>query len=432
MAVNLTAEQRNNAAIIADVGRKMGASQRDIATAIATAMQESSLRNLKYGDRDSQGLFQQRPSQGWGTVAQVTNPQYAATKFYQKLFTIKNRGSMSLTQAAQAVQVSAFPNAYAQWEGMANSLAGVKGGTMQVSNAGGGTTLAPSTSLDAKQLAQRYGYSMVFFNGNKELSGLIGQAVTGQWTPEEFGARLRNTKWYKTYSSSYREWYALEHTDGATAIARKSATITQLQAQANKLGIKIDSKRLTDMAWRVNAYGWTPDQVNVALAAEMHYDPKQGLVGDTAAMESAIKQQAAAYGITLSAQDTYGYVQKIVAGRMTQDGVVEYLKKMAKSKYPGIADDIEKGMTVMDYAAPYIQSQARLLEIEPADVHLDDPLLAKALQFRDPKTGAAGAPMSLFDYETSIKSDPRWMKTKNARDDLMTGAHKVLTDWGLA
>ena len=110
----LSPEQVGNAAAIYSIGRQMGMSSRDIQIALITAMQESGLRNLNYGDRDSLGLFQQRPSQGWGTREQVTNVRYATTKFFTELKKVSNRGSMSMTQAAQAVQRSAYPDAYAK------------------------------------------------------------------------------------------------------------------------------------------------------------------------------------------------------------------------------------------------------------------------------------------------------------------------------
>jgi hypothetical protein len=102
----------------------MGASQRDLVIGLMTAYQESRLRNLNYGDRDSLGLFQQRPSQGWGSKSQVTNPQYSARKFFSTLFQVSGRNRMSLTGAAQAVQRSGFPNAYAQWESLARAILG--------------------------------------------------------------------------------------------------------------------------------------------------------------------------------------------------------------------------------------------------------------------------------------------------------------------
>jgi len=113
---NLDDEQLRNASSIMNTGKNLGASTRDIMIALMTALQESSLRNLAGGDRDSVGLFQQRPSQGWGTVAQIRDPNYAATKFFEALFKVNNRDGLAPTVAAQKVQRSAFPNAYAKWE----------------------------------------------------------------------------------------------------------------------------------------------------------------------------------------------------------------------------------------------------------------------------------------------------------------------------
>jgi len=115
-------EQLGNAGLIVNIGRAMNMSNSDITIALIAAMQESSLRNLTYGDRDSAGLYQQRPSQGWGTFAQVTNPEYAIRKFYTSLAGVSNRSSMSPAQAAQAVQRSAYPDAYSKWFNDAQSI----------------------------------------------------------------------------------------------------------------------------------------------------------------------------------------------------------------------------------------------------------------------------------------------------------------------
>jgi murein DD-endopeptidase MepM/ murein hydrolase activator NlpD len=118
--------QIRNAAIIIKTGSDMGLPPRAWVIAIATAMQESRLTNLgnlgARNDHDSLGLFQQRPSAGWGTPAQVTDPVYASTKFYTKLKSINGWDKMSLTQAAQRVQVSAYPDAYAKHEGIATQI----------------------------------------------------------------------------------------------------------------------------------------------------------------------------------------------------------------------------------------------------------------------------------------------------------------------
>jgi hypothetical protein len=120
--MTLTGEQATNAATIARVGHARGLPDRAVVIALATAQQESRLRNLDYGDRDSLGLFQQRPSQGWGTPAQVRDPSYAATKFYERLVGVPHWQTRRLTEVAQAVQRSGFPEAYQRWEPMAQSL----------------------------------------------------------------------------------------------------------------------------------------------------------------------------------------------------------------------------------------------------------------------------------------------------------------------
>jgi hypothetical protein len=119
----LTAEQIGNARVIAKVGHDRHLPERATVIALATAKQESQLINLNYGDRDSLGLFQQRPSQGWGTPQQLQNPAYAAGKFYDVLVRVPGWQTGRLTDVAQAVQRSGFPDRYQQWEGMATALA---------------------------------------------------------------------------------------------------------------------------------------------------------------------------------------------------------------------------------------------------------------------------------------------------------------------
>jgi hypothetical protein len=96
--------------------------------ALATARQESGIRNLDYGDRDSVGLFQQRPSQGWGSEKQLMDPYYATTKFYNALERVKNWESRDITKVAQAVQRSAYPGAYKEHEPDARVLASALSG----------------------------------------------------------------------------------------------------------------------------------------------------------------------------------------------------------------------------------------------------------------------------------------------------------------
>ncbi|WP_338700182.1 heavy metal transporter [Streptomyces sp. Q6] len=111
-----TSEQAVNAATIAAVGTSRGMPERAVTIALATALQESGLRNIRHGDRDSLGLFQQRPSEGWGSEKQIMDPVYAADRFYAHLDKIPGYSRLPLTVAAQRVQRSGYPQAYAKHE----------------------------------------------------------------------------------------------------------------------------------------------------------------------------------------------------------------------------------------------------------------------------------------------------------------------------
>jgi cell wall-associated NlpC family hydrolase len=143
-AATLSAEQRQNATTIIGVAKQKGAPPRAWLVALATAKQESDLRNINYGDRDSLGLFQQRPSQGWGSPAQVLDPVYSTTIFLDKLLQVPNWDRLPVTVAAQTVQRSAFPDAYAKWEGLAAELVSQLAGIADPTGCGPNTATLPA------------------------------------------------------------------------------------------------------------------------------------------------------------------------------------------------------------------------------------------------------------------------------------------------
>ncbi len=121
--VELSQEQAENASLITAISIRRGLPARAASIALATAYQESDLFNLEHGDRDSIGLFQQRPSQGWGSVREILDPVYATNAFYDALVQVEGYESMEITVAAQTVQRSGFPDAYADHEADARAIA---------------------------------------------------------------------------------------------------------------------------------------------------------------------------------------------------------------------------------------------------------------------------------------------------------------------
>jgi hypothetical protein len=172
-STEVSPEQAGNAAIIAAVAVHRNLPGRAATIGIATAMQESKLVNLSGGDRDSLGLFQQRPSQGWGTPQQIRDPVYATNAFYDVLVKVEGYQNLPITKAAQTVQRSAFPSAYAEHEpearilasaltgyspaGLSCILPGVSSVAPQAANAGGLTPRAQAVVRAASSETGRAG-----------------------------------------------------------------------------------------------------------------------------------------------------------------------------------------------------------------------------------------------------------------------------------
>jgi hypothetical protein len=180
-----SSEQAGNAATIAAVGMKLGLPPHAVTIALATAWQESKLINLTSGDRDSAGLFQQRPSQGWGTYAQVTDPVYSATAFYDHLTTKSGWETMSVTEAAQEVQHSAAPEAYAQWESESRAMASAFTGETQAQLSCHNLAVAPTKQDIATVAADEWGTAALSGTHDVNTGWAIGSWLVAKAT--QFG-----------------------------------------------------------------------------------------------------------------------------------------------------------------------------------------------------------------------------------------------------
>ncbi|WP_281420606.1 M23 family metallopeptidase [Saccharopolyspora endophytica] len=151
-------EETRNAATIVAVGKQLHVPEQGQVVAIATALRESWLRNLTWGDRDSLGLFQQRPSMGWGTREEILNPVYSSTQFYTHLLAVPGWKKMRVTDAADAVQKSALPEAYAEHEAAARAIvAALHGAHCQPAPASGGGWVVPTTGTCTSGYGPRNG-----------------------------------------------------------------------------------------------------------------------------------------------------------------------------------------------------------------------------------------------------------------------------------
>jgi hypothetical protein len=220
-------DQASNAAAITAIAIQRGMPPRAATIAIATAMQESKVRNVKFGDRDSLGLFQQRPSQGWGTAEQILNPEYSTNKFYDALEKIKGYRSMDIAQAAQKVQRSAAGEAYAQHEAQARVTASVLSGQTHggivcalkdPESAGSAAKVAALVEKDFGISAQAGKGTVTVSADSADLAWAVGSwAVARAVDTGATGVVVGNREWRRGMSDSALTWHTVEPAPGTDA-----------------------------------------------------------------------------------------------------------------------------------------------------------------------------------------------------------------------
>jgi hypothetical protein len=233
--VSFTPEQMDNAATIVGIGMGRDLPARAGTIAIATAIQESKLRNIDYGDRDSLGLFQQRPSQGWGTAEQILTPEYSTNAFYDALVRIDGYQDMVITEVAQEVQRSAYPDAYADHETegrvIASTLAGHTAESMvcRLDAPTGHTvhddlTTDLQTHLGVAGTVSEDGRSLTVDAGGEEQAWAVGQYLVAKAERHAVTeVQVGDRRWVRRSGPSALEWQAAEEPADPTRIV---ATLT--------------------------------------------------------------------------------------------------------------------------------------------------------------------------------------------------------------
>lgn len=228
----LDLEQGRWVSLMAALAQQRGLPPRATTIAIATAFQESKIHNIDYGDRDSVGLFQQRPSQGWGTTAQLMDPHYAIGEFYDALVTVDDYQDMDINDAAQLVQRSGFPEAYAQHEGYARALASALRGyspaafTCQVNPQGIGSTTAV-----VEDVQKAFGDIRVVRDGDQAsypLSGRAADVDARGWAIAQYLVGQASSLGISEVSFDGRRWTATDSAKGWVDDSAASSTVVRV------------------------------------------------------------------------------------------------------------------------------------------------------------------------------------------------------------
>ena len=288
--------------------------------------------------------------------------------------------------------------------------------------------------IDRETMAGQYGFALAFMNSNPELKKLFNQAVKETWDPNRFIARLRGTKWFKNHSASVRNAILQQKSDPATYEANVDKMFATLRDTWGQMyGARtMNQKQLRSWAETAHRLGWSEAQLvdRMTRSVKFRKELRQDQFGGTAAEVSGqIDQLLSAYGVSLGNKWKAAQLERVMKGNDTMAGVMARVKDIAKREYAGLASYIDSGQTIEEIAEPYMQIQAQLLELNPAQVKLKDKMVQRALKARD-KDGKP-AMMSLSEYEDMIRQDSRWQYTDNAREQAMGVTEGLLKQFGL-
>lgn len=280
--------------------------------------------------------------------------------------------------------------------------------------------------LDEATLAAQYGFAMAVLQSDPELHDLFRRAVAETWTPERFTASLRATNWFQSHSEQWRNTSILKSTDPATYAKNLEQMRVRVGMMASELGVGgLDVNAFAEQAYTL---GWDDNQLRRNISTYIQHTDGR-FFGQAGQWIEEWRQHAADMGVTLNDEWYARTAAWIMGGRAAPEDAITQITGMAASAYPHLKDRLLAGETLATISEPYRQSMATLLEINPAEVKVSDPLIKQALATRG-QDGQVST-RTLWEFENDLRGDSRWLKTKNALDAGQATVNRILSDFGI-
>lgn len=309
----------------------------------------------------------------------------------------------------------------------ARRVTGVVGGGESQSN--WSSQSATEKKLAPEELASQYGWAYGFLKADKELSKIFDEAVANDWTTQKFQAKLQETSFWKNNSQTARLAIQMKTTDPATWAAKMSANKALIGDLASKVGAAVPDSQLGKLAEDMEMFAMDESMLRDTLAGYIDFTKNGTLKGEAGMHEFSMRQYADAMGVDMNDQSIKNYAQLMVKGMSTPQDFKNFINDQAMSAYPGFAEQIKAGQSMKNIANPYIQMMAQNLELAPGTLSLKDPTIMSAMNGTGEDGKSTG--MTLGDFETFLRGDPRWKMTQQAKDKTMAVGNQVLKSMGL-
>jgi hypothetical protein len=284
--------------------------------------------------------------------------------------------------------------------------------------------------LSVKEALESYGFVGEMANAIPALKGIFTKAAREEWTPTKLNLAIRDSSWFKTYGEASRAWITLQATDPATARRNLENATDKVRLMMAEMGLSLSGENFHQLAKRAIVENLDDDQLRAMLARASKLRYQDGnTTGQAAEMELQMREVARAYGQGFTTDSLRHRARMTLAGEYDLNSWENLMRARAKAQYAHFAEQIDAGYTVRDIADPYISTMANTLEMSETDIDLSDKWVQRALQQRN-NDGTSGA-MPLWQFERNLKNDPRWDRTKQARDQAYDLVGQVGRDMGL-
>lgn len=292
-------------------------------------------------------------------------------------------------------------------------------------------------AISTEEAMSSYGYVFDIAKAVPELNDLLNQGIKNEWTAAKLTAMVESSGWWKNNADVVRNLAITRAAEPGTYNNNLAKAKNLVTLKAQSLGRQIDDKTASNLALQslISNSSWD-DQVLTQMVTNgtklfINHDiaGQAAYVGTAAQLNAHMEQLATNYGVPVTKDWMRGMLTQIQAGRDSIDGFESMMKARAKAAYPQFASQFDAGMTLADIADPYISTMAQTLEIPETSVKLSDPHIKKALA-QTASDGVTQTSMPLWQFERKLKDDPRWDKTKQAKQGAFDLISQIGKDFG--
>lgn len=267
------------------------------------------------------------------------------------------------------------------------------------------------------------------------LKKLVNQALANGWTVAKFQNQVEDSAWWKNHSDTARQVLITQANDPATYQQNLGNAEFQIRSLSQQLGMDLSKDQVEAIARTSLLTGNTgnTDWLKHQIGKSEDYSgikTTDNLSGEMAANAQQLQQLAGAYGVRLTPEQIAHRAKMVAMGVTTLDTYRQQAIGYAKSAFPSFAKQLDEGQTMMDIANPYISSASQILELDPAKFDLYNPLIRKGLQGTTAKPGEPPSSMPLWQFENTVRQDPRWQYTNNAKQNAASMLLQLGQSWG--